>query len=347
MINIFAVLDNMLVLYAGVFFFGSFVLAVLIGYWFVPYIKRKNFIQTPGVRKTMYGTVAEEFEKLHGGEDSSTPRFGGLIVCVPALVAIVFLLFFEYSFNELLGLLGVLSVGLAFGVLHDLGEVTKKALSRKVRVGIVAFVGGVVGIVFASVAGGDVAVYLLPFIPPLYMPIAVFVLCMMVWFAGWYAATVIDGIDGLSGSIFLILALTFGVVFLLSGSVLGIFSFALVGSLMGFLLFNRAPARIYLSESGTMPVLLLFAYLSLFVSPLEGEVHLWFFVLAGFVLVVTVGSNVVQVVYRKLFGKKLLRIAPIHHHFEALGVPSQVVVFGYVVVTLCLSLGGVILFVLL
>ena len=295
----------------------------------------------------MYGTVAEEFEKLHQGEGSKTPRFGGMLVCVPFILTL-FILYLVSPTADVLIALAVAIIGCMMGTYADYGDVVQKAVSKKIRIATSALVGaGVGGVLFALVPTH----YAIALIPTLFsVPVGWgIILFTSVWFVLWYTTTVIDGIDGLAGSIYVVIALVLGIM-LLSTSILSIALFSLAGALLGFLLYNKKPAKIYLSESGTMPILFFFSYTALLIQTGQSAgsetvytIPIWFFIMVGIMLLVTVASNVLQLTYRKLYKKKLFRIAPLHHHFEAIGISQKNILRIYVITTLTASCGAVVL----
>ena len=318
----------------------------------LPLFKRYAVNKEKEEKKTLYGTTAEEFKKLHGGEEAATPRMGGLIVVLPALVTIIALIVIFYFYKPvflssyLLPLAAlILVLGLLLGVVSDIGDIRGRfRVSRTVRLAISAVVGAGVGVYLVRIMEMT-AVQILPYTTPIEIGWGV-IFFTALWFACWYACTIIDGIDGLSGTIALILFLGFSVIFISSNHLLSVITVALAGAVAGFLWYNIKPARVYLSETGLVPVLWTFALAGLFApSATAGAsvIPLWFLPLAGMVLVVTVGSNILQIFWRHIRGKKLFIIAPLHHHFEAKGMPSQSVVERYALITLCVTTTAVLL----
>ena len=328
-------------------FLFSFISAVGIGYVFIPYLKKKQVIEKKEQKQTMYGTVAEEFEKLHQGEGSKTPRFGGILVCVPFILTLFILYLVSPTADVLIALI-VAIIGCMVGTYADYGDVTQKAVSKKIRITISALVGAGVGGVFFALVPTHYAIALIPTLVPIPLGWGI-ILFTSFWFIVWYTTTVIDGIDGLAGSIYVVIALVLGLM-LLSTSILSTALFSLAGGILGFLLYNKKPAKIYLSESGTMPILFFFSYTALFVqtggsagSETVHTIPIWFFIIVGGVLLATIASNVLQLTYRKLYKKKLFKIAPIHHHFEAIGISQKNILRIYVITTLIASCGAVVL----
>jgi phospho-N-acetylmuramoyl-pentapeptide-transferase len=98
-----------------------------------------------------------------------------------------------------------------------------------------------------------------------------------------------------------------------------------------------------MTETGSMALTLALATI-VFMTDSLGDGHgISLLLVVGLPLLLTVASNVVQVGYRKLTGRKLFRIAPLHHHFEAIGWPSYKVTMRYWIISLCCAVIGVIL----
>jgi len=148
-----------------------------------------------------------------------------------------------------------------------------------------------------------------------------------------YAGGVIDGIDGLAGGTFAtIFAAYAGIAFFQHQLDIAALAAAIAGGLLAFLWFNIPPARFYLSETGTMALTLSLTVIAFLTDTLGGGKGVSVLPIIALPLVATVLSNVVQMFGKKILGRKVLRIAPLHHHFEALGWPPHKVVMRYWVV---------------
>jgi phospho-N-acetylmuramoyl-pentapeptide-transferase len=155
---------------------------------------------------------------------------------------------------------------------------------------------------------------------------------------GTYAGGVIDGIDGLAGGVFAIIFGAYGVIaFSMGMGDLAAFCLATTGALCAFLWFNIPPARFFLSDTGTMGLTTVLATVAFITDTL-----LLLPVLA-FPLVITVLSNIIQILSKKFRNKKVFLVAPLHNHFQALGWPSYKVTMRYWIITIMSALVGVIL----
>jgi phospho-N-acetylmuramoyl-pentapeptide-transferase len=159
-----------------------------------------------------------------------------------------------------------------------------------------------------------------------------------------YASGVIDGIDGLSGGVFASIFASYTIIAFSENQIdLAAFCATVVGGLLAFLWFNIPPARFYMSETGTMGLTLAIASVAFMTDNLGGGIGVTVLPIIGALLVVTVLSNVLQVISKRYFGRKIFRIAPLHHHFEAIGWPGPKVVMRYWVLSIMFAFAGVIL----
>jgi len=188
----------------------------------------------------------------------------------------------------------------------------------------------------------DVVSINIPFSMPLYLGVLIIPLFVTMCL-GLYASGVIDGIDGLSGGVFGSIFAAYSIIAFVQQQVdLAAFSAAIVGGLLAFLWFNVPPARFYMSDTGTMALTLCLATIAFMTDSLGGGVGIFVLPIIGGILVVTVWSDILQLIWKKFLGRKLLRIAPLHHHFEALGWPGPKVVMRYWIISVILAFLGVI-----
>ena len=142
-----------------------------------------------------------------------------------------------------------------------------------------------------------------------------------------------DGLDGLASSVTLIVAVFFTVVSLGMNSGVEPITCAVVGSLMGFLLFNVYPAQVFMGDTGSLA-------LGGFVAGVAYAMQMpLFIILVGLIYLIEVLSVMIQVSYFKAtHGKRIFKMAPIHHHFELCGWSETrvVAVFSVVTAIMCL-----------
>ena len=121
---------------------------------------------------------------------------------------------------------------------------------------------------------------------------------------------------------------------------LAAFSATLAGAILAFLWFNIPPARFWMTETGTMGLTMTLTVIA-FMTDTPGEGYgIAALPIIAFLLVITVLSNIIQVASKRFFGKKIFRIAPLHHHFEAIGWPSYKVTMRYGIIAIVLAIVG-------
>ncbi len=292
------------------------------------------------------------FDELHAVRETSAPRMGGILVW-SSVVVVAFVLILlgalDPTFADLdfvnrgqtwLPLFGLV-LGGAFGLIDDIREVTKGdgGLPLRSRLLFVASMAALAGWWFYDKL--EVSSVGIPFSVPLelgifFIPFFVFVTLAI------YASGVIDGIDGLAGGVFAIVFMAYaGIAFAQEQLALAAFAAAVSGAIFGFLWYNVPPARFYLSETGTMALTLALALTAFSADVLGDGVGVAVLPIIALPLTATVVSVVLQVLSKKLRKKKLFKVAPVHHHFEAIGWPSYKVTMRYWIITLMAGVFGI------
>ena len=309
----------------------------------------------PG-KRALDGSQALEFNRLHVEQEVRAPRMGGIVIWGSVLITIIgiavvakfvpsaeILKLDFLSRNQTWIPLATLLVGAFVGLIDDLLVIRPggEGLSLRYRLIIVIALASAIGWWFFDKL--DVTAVNIPFADPLEIGWLVVPLFILVSLA-LYASGVIDGIDGLSGGVFGSVFASYAVIAFAQQQIdLAAFSAAIVGGILAFLWFNIPPARFYMSDTGTMALTLTIATIAFMTDDLGGGVGISVLPVIGALLVATVASDIAQVVSKKFFGRKLLRIAPLHHHFEALGWPGTKVVMRYWVLSIVFAFAGAII----
>lgn len=337
---------------------ASFAIGILCAPLLTHYLfKYKVWKKTTG-KTALDGTRAVEFEKLratlHAGTETKTPRMGGILIW--ASVAIVTLSLwggaelFSFQSIDKLDFLSrsqtwipfvVLLAGALMGFINDLLDVQpggERGIRLRTRLLFVSLVSGLVGAWFylklgmtaIGLPGGALLMLGWGIIP-------VFILISL----GIYAGGVIDGIDGLSGGVFGAAFMAYaGIAYFQGQYDLAAFSATITGAILAFLWFNIPPARFWMTETGTMGLTLTLVVIAFMTDTLAGGYGVAALPIIAFPLVLTVASNVIQVASKKLRGKKVFRIAPLHHHLEAIGWPSYKVTMRYWIIAIVCAIIG-------
>ncbi len=293
------------------------------------------------------------FDKLHEIHETRAPRMGGIVVWGSTLVTAAGLVLLGFLFDGAFSLLDFVNreqtwlplfglvVGALVGLVDDILEVSRGegGLSLSVRLLIVAIMGGFAGWWFFDKL--DVSSIGIPFVGSFelgYFFIPFFILVTL----AIYASGIIDGIDGLAGGVFAIIFMAYaGIAFAQEQIALSAFAATVSGGIFAFLWFNVPPARFYLSETGSMALTLALSLTAFSADTLGDGVGVAVLPIIAFPLTVTVVTSVLQVIWKKLFKKKIFHVAPIHHHFEALGWPPYKVVMRYWIITIIASMFGI------
>lgn len=301
----------------------SFVLSVIMGPLIIPILRKLKMGQTE----------REEGVKSHL-KKAGTPTMGGVIILLSVVITSVFYI------KDYPKIIPILFVTLGFGLIGFLDDYLKVVMKRsdglypmqKMALQIV------VTAVFAFyiIRFTDVSLaLLLPFTGGSY------------WNIGWLAVPVMffavigtvngvnftDGLDGLASSVTVLVATFFTVVAVGTRSGIEPVTCAVVGALLGFLLFNVYPASVFMGDTGSLA-------LGGFVSATAYMMQMPLFILiVGLIYVIEVLSVMIQVTYfKKTGGKRFFKMAPIHHHFELCGWSETrvVAVFSIITALLCL-----------
>lgn len=335
-------------------------LAFALGIGITPVISHYLYTHRMWKKRVGKGEGTPLFNKLHETRETGTPRMGGVIIWISATFATLGIYFLaSFSDTPLIAKLdflsrsqtwipfGALLIGACIGLIDDIfevrgtGDYRAGGLSLRKRLLVVGVVGILAGLWFHFKL--DVATVGIPYFGPLelgWLIIPLFALVMLAVYSGG----IIDGIDGLAGGIFAVIFGAYGAIAFFQNQInLAAFCAAVLGGILAFLWFNIPPARFYMSETGSMALTLCLAIVAFMTDSLgEGE-GLFALPLIAFPLFATSASVVAQKVWKRLFGKKLLIIAPLHHHFEALGWPSYKVTMRYWVLSVMFALLGLVL----
>ncbi|TSC85918.1 MAG: Phospho-N-acetylmuramoyl-pentapeptide-transferase [Parcubacteria group bacterium Gr01-1014_8] len=336
---------------AATFVVGMAITPILTHYLY----KHRMWKKKPG-KNGLDGNVASEFNRLHEAHEQRAPRMGGLVVWGSVVITILGLAglagLFQDSVTTSLNFLSrnqtwiplaALVIGGIAGFIDDVLVIRPSGdgLPLNVRLVVVLIMSTMIGVWFFAKL--DVHTINIPFSSPLeigWLVIPFFVLLSLALFA----SGVIDGIDGLSGGVFMSVFAAYSVIAFAQNQIdLAAFTASVVGGLLAFLWFNIPPARFYMSDTGTMALTLALAVVVFMTDSLGEGVGVAVLPIIGGLLVITVGSNVLQVTSKYFLGKKIFRVAPLHHHFEAIGWPGYKVAMRYWVLSIVFAFLGVIL----
>lgn len=279
-----------------------------------------------------------------------TPTMGGLMILIAVLLAM--LLWMDLT-NPFVWACMAVTAGFGFvGFLDDYDKVTKnshKGVSGRVRLLMEFAVAGIASWIIVSQINTDLYV---PFFSDRVIPLGpfyyIFAATVIVGFGN--AVNLTDGLDGLATMPVIIAAGAFAIIAYLVGRVdyseylgiphvpgageLAIFCAAIMGAGLAFLWFNAPPAAVFMGDTGSLA---LGGALGAIAVATHHEIVL---LIVGGLFVVEVASVIIQVFWFKRTGKRVFRMAPIHHHFEQLGWKESTVVIRFWIISIVLALMG-------
>jgi phospho-N-acetylmuramoyl-pentapeptide-transferase len=292
------------------------------------------------------GSATPIFNELHKDKEVGTPRMGGIIIWASTLIVIaIFTLTPDLNFlsrNQTWLPLFTLIVAALVGLMDDwlqirpTTESAKAGLSFYKRATVVLIL-GLIGGWWFYVKLGMISI-MVPFWGPLvigWLIIPLFVGTMLFLFS----SGVVDGLDGLSGGIMTTIFTAYaGIAFFQNQIDLAVFCGVIAGATLAFLWFNIPPARFYMSETG---ILALTTTLTVVAFLTDSVVVLPIIALP---LIATSLSVIIQLLSKKFRGgKKVFKVAPLHHHFEAIGWPAYKVVMRYWIISVVVAIIGMII----
>ncbi len=283
------------------------IVAGLVGGPFIDWLRHRGMIKA----------ISEEGPQSHLSK-SGTPTMGGLIVL--GTIAVFTATTFLVGHAFLLLPLGVMGAAAVVGFADDLLTIQgRERIGGHERGGLIAkaLLGGLLGLIAGLVVyySLDHETVELPHYGAYHWSAAAVVLASTVVVGSTTSAVAItDGLDGLVGGLLLLAYGSYGVIAGIEGETyLMMFCFTVVGALAGFLWHNAHPARVFMGETGALPLGAGLATVALMTG--------WWLVLPviGVVFVAEGLSDVVQIGSFRLTGRRVLKMAPLHHHFELAG----------------------------
>lgn len=301
----------------------AFVLSVIMGPVVIPFLRKLKMGQTE----------REEGVKSHL-KKAGTPTMGGVMILGSVIITS---LFYVKDYPKIIPVL-FLTVG--FGLIGFLDDYLKVVMKRSdglfpmQKMALQIVVTAVFAFYVVKVAKVPLTM-LIPFSDGKYWDIGIFAIpVLFVAVLGTVNGTnFTDGLDGLASSVTVLVATFFTVVAVGTKSGIEPITCAVVGALMGFLLFNVYPASVFMGDTGSLA-------LGGFVAGTAYMMQMpLFIIIVGMIYLVEVMSVIIQVTYfKKTGGKRFFKMAPIHHHFELCGWSETrvVAVFSIITAILCL-----------
>ncbi len=284
---------------------------------------------------------------------TGTPTMGGLMILSGLVVSTLLWANLRSPYVWI-----VLLVTLGFGMIgfyDDLLKVTRqthKGFSGRLRLSIEAVIGAVACWAMIQVGPTSTTGLALPFVNGYVVDLGIFFVAFgaFIIVAAGNAVNLTDGLDGLAIVPVMVATATFGLIAYFTGNLLfatylginhvpqtgelAVVTGAVIGAGVGFLWFNAPPAQIFMGDTGSLA---LGGLIGTIAVAIKHEVVL---VIVGGLFVVEALSVIVQVISFKMTGKRVFRMAPIHHHFEQLGWSEPQIVVRFWIIAFVLALVG-------
>ncbi|MFQ7000230.1 MAG: phospho-N-acetylmuramoyl-pentapeptide-transferase [Clostridium sp.] len=286
----------------------------------------------PMLHKLKFGqNIREEGPKNHL-KKAGTPTIGGLIFITSTIVSMI-IMRYKPSDEGMIVMYGMLAFGL-IGFLDDMlkiihkhneGLTSKQKFLLQLLFSVIAawygytVIGTKISVLFTNVQV-NLGWFFIPFV-------------MFYFVALTNAVNLTDGLDGLNTSVTIIVMIFFALISFKTGhESVSVFSVALIGGLIGFLKYNKYPAKVFMGDTGSIA---LGGAISTILLILKNPLII---IIVGGIYVLETVSVIIQVTYYKKTKKRFFKMAPIHHHFEQLGWSEVkiVIVFSAITAILCL-----------
>lgn len=296
----------------------GFLLAVLAGVILIPILKKLKAKQSLSI-----------YLRDTHSKKSGTPTMGGFIFLIPTIFTIVFLYFLhkiEFSYSLLIILFTFLGYAI-IGFIDDYLIIIKhnnKGLSEKAKM-LLQLVIAVIFFYLFMKGGNEPLLWIHTFHIKIHIGWIYGLFILFVLVASSNAVNLTDGLDGLAGGLATIAFLAFGLISWNTGwldgySSLALFCFILVGALLGFLIFNVSPAKVFMGDTGSLALGATLGAMAILTR------HELLLIIIGIVFVLETLSCIIQRGYYKLTHKRIFPMTPIHHTFEKLGFHERDIV---------------------
>jgi phospho-N-acetylmuramoyl-pentapeptide-transferase len=307
----------------------AFIIVILFGPYVISLLSKLKFGQH----------IREEGPKTHQSK-AGTPTMGGILIVTGIVAGIIAGAGGSWSNNLrwcLFMTLCYASLGLIDDLLNIIGH---RSLGLKARYKLLGqvFFAGLLGIYV--IQSGAMETLMVPYFSvhlASINPVITFIFIVFTMVSMANAVNLTDGLDGLASGTTVIVGLAMGLLAILQGELgLGIFAAALVGSCLGFIWFNAPPAQVFMGDTG-----------SLALGGALGAIGILsrtalFLPIIGGIFVAESLSVIIQVLFFKATGKRVLRMSPLHHHYELGGMLESKVVIRFWIVGILLALLGLI-----
>ena len=315
-----------------IYFLIAFLSAAILGRFIIPVLRKLKVGQS---------------ERLDGPrthlKKQGTPTMGGIIMIITIIGFVVIATFLNREYVNVILPVAFASIGFGLvGFIDDFKKVVLKntdGISPKMKLLGQLIIATIYILILENYIGlgTDIKIPLINYTLnlPVYFYIPFMILVML---GATNAVNLTDGVDGLAGSVSVIMIGTLSVIAFRSGIFgLSIFGSIVCGAITGFLIYNFHKAKVMMGDTGS---LLLGGVISSMAIYMKNPLIL---LVVAFIPIVETLSVILQVLYVRFTGKRLFRMAPLHHHFELTGWRENKVVFVFSMITLLMSIVAILL----
>ncbi len=307
-----------------------------------------GMIIIPILRKFKVGQIERDDGPKSHLKKQGTPTMGGIMMIIAMIVIITGAYIYLSATNQgelANNLLPILMLTIGFGVIGFIDDFKKLVLkntkglkpSYKMLGLLIISVAYVIYLVYGLHIGTDTYIPILK--DYIEMPVYIYIpFAIVVILATTNAINLTDGIDGLASSVSAIIITCLTIIGILFGHPeISVFGSVVIGTVLGFLMFNLHPAKVFMGDTGS---LLLGGVISAIALYLKMPLLL---IVIALVPVIETLSVIIQVAYFKKTGNRVFKMTPIHHHFELSGWKENKVVIVFSLVTLLLCIIGLVI----
>jgi len=314
----------------------GFVLATLLTPLYTYFAYKYNFWK----KKRTTATTGEKLEVISklSTRKRRVPTMAGVIMLVAvAIITVFFNLSREQTWLPLAALIGGGLVGLLDDIINIRGNGEGTAgLKARLKLFLITGV-ALIGALFFYLKLDYTSIHI-PFAGQLtvgWLIIPLFVLAVV---STSNAVNISDGLDGLAGGLLLIAFSAFGIIATLQQNFgIAAFSLTIAGTLLSYVWFNVPPARFFMGDVGSFSLGTALGVVAMMTDTI------FLLPIIGLVFVAEAGSSLVQILSKRIFGKKVFIAAPLHHHLEASGWPKTKVTMRFWILAVCCAYVGIIL----
>lgn len=316
----------------------SLIFSIMIGILLIPYLK-----------KLKVGQHLSEYLRKEHRKKEGTPTMGGLIFIISTILVMIFLLIINKTINS--SIIIVLFTFLSYSLIGFIDDylIIKRGNNSGLSESAKFILQVIVAIIFFylfMISGNEPLLWIHTVGIKLDIGFLYGIIILLVLVASSNAVNITDGLDGLAGSLSFIAFLTLGIISYNTGWLEGyedvsLFCFSISGSLLGFLIFNLNPAKVFMGDTGSLALGATMGAVAILTR------HEILLILIGIVFVIETLTCIIQRIYYKFTKKRLFIMTPIHHTFEKKGYNEREIVKIFCLIGIIASMISIIFGVIL